>query len=109
MKQENELRARIFAAYWGCEVTPNSWGEKNFILYNIQPGYANGIVTPLFPISKCQLCLTPLSEITEQHALMLPRWIGGIIDTLRGLGYDCGFMDIESLITAGYAVKKEKV
>jgi len=87
-------------------------------------------------IGVCQLILTPLDKISDEDAVEVCKFLYSnpalhnpergksvatvgdwhstrkgveVIDYLRSKGYDCGYANLNSLISAGVAVEKEIV
>lgn len=129
------LTPQIAGNYIGCKIqTTEGIGilegvhkQKSYVSFDDgQPGRMGS-----FPISDCQLILTPLAKISDEDAVEVCKFLYTnpalcnpergkivatvgewhstrrgveIIDFLRSRGYDCGHSSIPSLIQAGIAV-----
>lgn len=141
-----QLTAQIAAAYSGCEIihtNVSGYGKRLLPKGIYEESYIEGCYLKILntaehnvfflPMNQCQLILTPLSEITDEHAIEVGKIFGfkvqllengkwlaknlhnskfdittikqmQVIDYLRSMGYDCGYGDISSLIEAGIAI-----
>lgn len=145
MEITKELRCKAIAAYLDCKA---EIGTTKVYLFGINSGEGelysadlledgsidhDALPDTLYVIEECTLLLTPLSKITNEHAIevakiyyagsggwqqgkgivlmMLGNHIGqielnkmiAIIDYLRSVGYDLGYGSIKSLIESGIA------
>lgn len=143
-KQEQK---KIFSTYLGCDIQINKHPEFKGPIKDVLTGIVDtasfGILLNMkdsiykYSMDDCQLLLTPLAEITDEHAIevaKIARYGGNItpnigrqlvteymykvsnvraaewisvIDFLRENGYDCGYGPITSLIDVGIALHKD--
>ena len=125
--EEKKLTPQIAAMYWGAEVM-----YLNGAISTVDGKFLFDATPSLY-----KLRLYPLSEITDEDveivmegiqcsfdyvksAITANDWqmlfeyhigqsvIIRTVDTLRALGYDCGFGSLKSLISAGIALKKDR-
>lgn len=132
----NEMRARIFAAYWGAEITIGDNGN----VYPLVQLNGNAVcvgknklkVDMWWKIGHCRLILKPLSDISDEDAIYLfnivfpnmkhdkqskinwGKYTVALsdkkhpVDYLRSKGYDLGYGSIPSLIAANVAINKSQ-
>lgn len=134
MEHTNEFLAAAFGAYYGCEVEVSHADDPDTVYTKL----AQEITLSELEDGETahQLILTPLSEITDEHAIEVAAIMGflnsmsgwgkwycqngfphncalsadkqnRITDYLRSKSYDCGFRHLPSLIEAGIAIKKQ--
>jgi len=132
---EQKLTAAIAGAYFGAMVrTPDGDYKMHHVAPNLMcVEIEEGNQFDYVRYEHCQLILTPLSKISDEHAVEVCKLLYNnpslhnaergrivattgdwhstrkgvaIIDYLRSKGYDCGHGNIPSLISAGIAVEK---